>query len=184
MTIKKKPALIMVCGDCSKKREKDSRWVGSLCRNCYENQHRTNNSDIKKKLDTRVAIYRAKEENKEKRRIYENNRLKTNPNAKLANRFRNLLNKLVKNHKGNSAESLLKCTFDELRSHLESQFQTDMTWDNWGVSGWHIDHIRPLSSFDLTNEEELKIACHYTNLQPLWAKENMSKGDKWEDNDD
>lgn len=51
-----------------------------------------------------------------------------------------------------------------------------MTWDNWAPKGWHVDHIIPLSSFDLTNRDQLLAACHYTNLQPLWAKENLQKG--------
>jgi desulfoferrodoxin (superoxide reductase-like protein) len=53
-----------------------------------------------------------------------------------------------------------------------------MTWDNWTTDGWHIDHIKPLASFDLTDRKQLLEACHYTNLQPLWAKDNLIKSDK------
>jgi hypothetical protein len=69
----------------------------------------------------------------------------------------------------------LGCSVDFLKSHLESLFQEGMSWENWSMCGWHIDHIIPLSSFNLENREELLKACHYTNLQPLWAKDNLRK---------
>ena len=59
---------------------------------------------------------------------------------------------------------------------MESQFTDGMTWDNWGKYGWHVDHKVPLSSAK-TPDELIKL-CHYTNLQPLWAKDNLSKGAK------
>jgi len=71
---------------------------------------------------------------------------------------------------------LIGCTPEQLKAYIEAKFAAGMTWENWGRDGWHIDHIRPLSSFDLTDECELKAACHFTNLQPLWAAENLSKG--------
>ena len=57
-----------------------------------------------------------------------------------------------------------------------------MTWDNYGINGWHIDHIIPVSKFDLTNNEAIKVCFHYSNLQPLWAKDNLKKGNKIPDN--
>jgi len=70
----------------------------------------------------------------------------------------------------------LGCSLDALREHLERQFQPGMTWDNWGRQGWHIDHIKPLLHFDLEDEGQLRIVCHYTNLQPLWWRDNIVKG--------
>ena len=64
----------------------------------------------------------------------------------------------------------------ELSHYLETQFTEGMSWNNYGKYGWHIDHIVPLSS--AKTEKELYELCHYTNLQPLWAFDNLSKGSK------
>ena len=73
----------------------------------------------------------------------------------------------------------------ELKNNLESKFKDGMTWDNYGVFGWHIDHIRPTASFIFLKEngeldlEQIKECWSLDNLQPLWAKENISKGSKF-----
>ena len=74
---------------------------------------------------------------------------------------------------------LIGCSPAFLRGYIEAKFQPGMNWDNYGPDGWHIDHIRPCASFDLTDPEQQKECFHYTNLQPLWASENISKGYKW-----
>jgi len=78
--------------------------------------------------------------------------------------------------KTGSAVRDLGCSVLELKAHLEARFRPGMSWENWSKEGWHIDHIQPLASFDLTDREQFLKACHYTNLQPLWAEENLKKG--------
>ena len=73
---------------------------------------------------------------------------------------------------------LIGCTIEELWHHLEKQFKSGMTWDNYGKAGWEVDHIVPCANFDLSVPEQQKKCFHYTNLQPLWAFDNMSKGKK------
>jgi hypothetical protein len=73
---------------------------------------------------------------------------------------------------------LLGCTSNHLVAHIQEHFVSGMSWDNYG-SMWHIDHIRPCASFDLSDPEQQRACFHYTNLQPLWAKENIAKGRKW-----
>jgi hypothetical protein len=71
----------------------------------------------------------------------------------------------------------LGCTIEELRRFLEVQFHSGMSWDNYGTL-WHIDHIFPLNSFDLSDEAQQKKAVHYLNLQPMLAEINLRKGSK------
>jgi len=78
--------------------------------------------------------------------------------------------------KDSNNETLLGCSFEDAKKHIESQFTEGMNWNNYTKEGWHIDHIIPLSSAN--TKEELELLCHYSNLQPLWAFDNLSKGNK------
>ena len=96
---------------------------------------------------------------------------------KLTTLIRSRLNIAIKNKtKQGSAVKNLGCSIDELKIHLENQFEEGMDWDNWSLDGWHIDHIKPLNQFDLSDSKQLAEACHYTNLQPLWCHDNYAKG--------
>jgi len=102
------------------------------------------------------------------------NRLNTCPEARITENLRRRTRAVLEGiNKSDSTLALIGCTSVELKKHLESQFIDGMNWDNYG--DWHIDHIRPCASFDLTSPEEQKICFNYKNLQPLWAKDNLRK---------
>lgn len=114
----------------------------------------------------------------EKKRRYD--RVKNDPHFKVAKNIRKRLKKLLKNANIGAFSGMVGCTKDELVKHLEGQFTEGMTWENYGINGWHIDHIRPLASFDLLDSTTWKEANHYTNLQPIWKDENHAKSSEWE----
>ena len=93
----------------------------------------------------------------------------------MRNRF---LRAVTHDYKQTSCLELLGCSIKEFKKHLESKFKDGMTWKNRGVKGWHIDHIIPCDSFDLTKLEEQKKCFHYSNMQPLWWYENLAKSNK------
>ena len=126
-----------------------------------------------------IASRKWREENPEKAKKYFNERYVNNIQYKLSKLVRSRLWKAIsREQKVGSAVHDLGCTLEELKIHLENQFEEGMTWDNWKPDGWHIDHIKPLSKFDLTDPVQFKEAVHYTNLQPLWAEENFKKSNK------
>ena len=138
----------------------------------YQKKWRLGKADYYKNYYKRYYL-----ENKEAYNTRYRQREKEDPNFLIANRLRARLRKAIKNdHKVGSAVGELGCSIPELKERLENKFQIGMSWDNYGE--WHIDHIIPLSSFDLTNKEQFLEACHYTNLQPLWAKDNLVKNNK------
>lgn len=104
----------------------------------------------------------------------------TDVNYRLSVLIRSRLLSAIKFTKKSEATfNLVGCTVDELRQHLESLFTEGMTWENQGE--WHIDHKRPCASFDLSVPEQQKECFHYTNLQPLWAVDNIKKGSNYND---
>ena len=115
---------------------------------------------------------------------YDANRLKyqrmkwaTDPNFKIRSNVSRRINSAIHNgSKSARTLELLGCSIKQLKESLEDDFEAGMTWDNYGE--WHIDHIEPCSSFDLTDPFYQKICFNWMNLQPLWARDNIAKGSK------
>lgn len=178
----KKKKVCQICNIEFTKVGPNQKYCSKRCQSVYKNKQEIKNYDPVKKQQ--YYIKNKKEINKNKT-IYKRNKIASDNIYKLKNNLRSRFNKAIKNnYKSGSAVNDLGCSIEELKVHLEANFYPDflsmtaMNWDNYGLHGWHIDHIIPLSKFDLTNPEELKQACHYTNLQPLWAKDNLSKGSR------
>jgi len=150
----------------------------------YRNNNPDKVSELKKNIYERnkehylnqMKIYR--EKNKDKRNIYSRNRKKNDPIFKLKHIMNSRLRVFLKSKnitKNNKTFEIIGCTPKELKQHLENKFTEGMKWELIGCY-IHIDHIIPLCSSK--NEEDIYKLCHYTNLQPLWAIENIKKGGK------
>jgi hypothetical protein len=132
------------------------------------------NSDKNKQYN---KIYN--EVNKDKIRQRVRQRKKIDHTFKLKENLRTRIWQALKhNRKSYSVTRLIGCTIDEFKKHIECQFKDEMLWDNYGTL-WHIDHIKPLSLFDLSDPQQQLIAFHYTNCQPLLAYENLKKSNKY-----
>ena len=115
----------------------------------------------------------------DRRREYRRYRRKNDETFKVVEYIRNRIRHYIRINnitKKNKTFDIVGCTPEFLKEYIENQFKEGMTWDNYGFYGWHVDHIIPLSSAE--TEEELYKLCHYSNLQPLWAKDNLTKGSK------
>jgi hypothetical protein len=75
-------------------------------------------------------------------------------------------------------EALIGCSTSTLRAHLQTHFLPTMNWDNYGRSGWHMDHIAPCAVFNLADPDQIAMCYHYTNLRPTWAADNHRKSGK------
>ena len=130
-----------------------------------------------------LANWKDKNKNKLKElgRKYFNKRSSEDPIYKLTNNMRRRLRLFVSQSKtykkADNTFKMIGCEPNQLKKYLEKKFKPGMTWENHGIRGWHIDHIKPLAS--AKSIEEFNRLCHYTNLQPLWAKENLKKSDKY-----
>jgi uncharacterized OB-fold protein len=177
------------------KKAKDK--LGSWCKVCtYEFHKRNYSSEKARERDKKwrknnpeksIAAYtnwyrRNKDtpEYRKKKAAYHRARLKTDVNFHLAFVLRKrIYNVQKRGSRAGSSVRDLGCTIEELRKYLESKWLPGMNWDNYGgVHGWQIDHIYPLSKLNLADRKEFLKANHYTNLQPLWARDNRRKLNK------
>ena len=128
--------------------------------------------------------------NKDKINMYQHNRRKNDIRYKILCSLRSRARLLFQGkRKLVTTMKLLGCSLEFFRDYLELKFTEGMNWDNYGrgwngkgMKEWHIDHIKPCSSFDLSKKSEQLKCFHYTNLQPLWARENLEKYAKAETN--
>lgn len=144
-------------------------------RKAYLAKYHKNNKERASQLG---RLRRQKPEVREKDKRTRAERYKNNPVFRFRCKLtRNLQNRLsVRNAKKRSNMcDLIGCSVIELMSHLEKQFSSGMNWENRGYHGWHIDHILPCDSFNLTLLEEQQKCFHWSNLQPLWKDDNLSK---------
>ena len=135
----------------------------------------------KKKYYDSISTPLKKKIKLKKRRIYEAKQRKNNIQFKLRqNLSRRIREQLQINStkKTKKTEDLIGCKLSYLKKYLEKNFLKGMNWDNYNINGWHIDHIKPCSNFDLSNVREQKICFNYKNLQPLWAKDNIRKSNR------
>ena len=119
--------------------------------------------------------------NRERRKIYENKKYANDISFKLAKNLRNRLRQALLQqvtNKNDKTEELLGISFAEFKKYIEFLMTPEITWKSV-----HLDHIQPLSSFDLTDPEQLKEAAHYTNIQPLLKSDNLKKGSRLHDHD-
>jgi len=159
------------CKKCGLINRNQSTGACRTCKATYDVIWKTNNRD---KVKVKAAKWRANHPTYIT--TYSKNRYNSNIQYRLAKLLRVRIRDSLKNQKLKTGSAVrdLGCSIEELKIYLEKRFQPHMSWENQGQ--WHIDHIIPLSKFDLTNREQLLKACHFTNLQPLWAKDNKTKG--------
>lgn len=177
------------------------------CSDCRKEQYNQNATEIKgkrkkyyieNKSEVSLSVKRYREKNIEwyqeyNKKYYQDNkermikaskdslyrRIETDYGFKILQRLRKRMwDAMSGKVKSARTAELIGCSVDDLRAHIEKQFTNGMSWDNYGK--WHLDHIIPCASFDLSKPENQRKCFHYTNLQPLWAVDNIRKSNKIE----
>ena len=192
------------CNYCQKQVEKLT--INGGCINCLNRRRREyGKTKAGKKASERQNLKKAKGgeryeehikyrqqryvENKDEinkvRRKYIKQRRDKDPQYRFFMALRNRTSSIMKSLKvikANTSIKLIGCTRLELKNYMEKQFKEGMNWDNYG--SWHVDHIRPCNAFDLRIKDQQYICFNFRNLEPLWAKDNLEKGDHYDFDDE
>lgn len=174
-----------------KQKEKSKKWREENPEKVKESMRRwlEENKEYKKQKDKeyREAHKEAYKENHRKwcREQYHKMKKENGPDFiqyKLKSNIGRRIREILGQDKSERCIDYVGCSLDELRSHIEKTFVEGMTWDNYG-SEWHVDHMIPCAAFDMNDPLQQKACWHHTNLQALCAKENISKKDKFSQED-
>ena len=158
-----------VCSDCGGYKPIRNKKA-NLCAKCYNTKLRA----LPKCKVVKAEWYQRNKKRLMERMLY---RIRTIPQVMLAARLRKKLHKVMKNHiKSASMLMLLGCSLEFFTQHISKMFAEGMSFYNYGK--WHLDHIIPISAWDLTNLEQQKMCFHYSNIRPAWAFDNLSKWNK------
>jgi hypothetical protein len=169
--------------------EERDNIMGKCCCNCKEwkpltdyNKAENHWDNLRNECKNCLTLWR--KNNREiltkKQLVYEKKKRANDPEFKLVRTLRSRLNSALNRKnaiKSTKTLDFIGCSISYLMGYLESKFTERMTWENHGE--WHIDHIKPCAKFNLLIEDEQRKCFHYTNLQPLWAKDNLSKSSKF-----
>ena len=165
-------------------------FAKGMCHYCYLKEYRTDNPDKRKEWAAtyreqhaeQIHAYNKKRYEENKPRIqagktaYHGKRLREDPLYRLEHNLRNRIYKATKRGSRNaSAVRDLGCSISHFKLYLENQFEDGMTWDNYGT-GWHLDHVIPVSHYDLSDRMQTLEAFNWLNYQPFWARDNLVKG--------
>ena len=152
------------------------RLITSSYEICFSCEIDKNHKEFRKQLKKQKKNPTEEEIIKRRKNFsqYKKNRLKIDINFKVRCYLGSRIWDALKGRtKSKNTLKLLGCSIEQLKKHLASQFRLGMSWSNYGK--WHVDHIKSCNSFDLSREEEQRKCFHYSNLQPLWAKDNLKK---------
>jgi hypothetical protein len=114
-------------------------------------------------------------------------RLKNDPQFKLHSRLNTRISDALKRQgiaKAAKTEDLIDAPIADFKSYLAANWEEGMSWENYGKGGWHVDHIRPCASFDLTDEAQQRVCFNWRNLRPMWGAENIGKSDNYDAQDE
>lgn len=202
----KKDGLRPICKICTNDQQKSYRSKPENKQKIIDRGKRWTNNNLQKSKNIKRKYYERNKDkvkakarefeknNPEKRKLsyqkhkrkrfdYAKNKYHNDPLFKLSEMIRSYskrITKAVKEKKNLKTLEYLGCSLERFKLHIESQFQEEMTWENHGINGWHIDHIIPVKFF-IENSKNPWEANHYTNLRPLWAIDNIIKSDRMPD---
>lgn len=156
-------------------RIKNKEYIRELNKDYYKKNKEKRKQSCSEWREKNQEYTRLRDREYKKKNILKIKEYKSTVNYRIRHRLRQRITAVLKGRKKSmKTMELVGCSVDYLKGFLEAKFKPGMTWNNYGE--WHIDHIVPCVKFDLSIKEEQEKCFHYSNLQPLWAVENLRKG--------